>query len=368
MFHLSFADDFVISQAAGTVIPSEKTESVDPAEAVITEMRQYGISPLPRNYELMYRFLNRSNMRLVREFAALGQRPTQLELDAIGMKFLPHHHPASAAEQSIDSVHEEMLGMIHVFKQDQFKLRKYSNVLGETSARISTDGAVSQDGLDELGRILSSATGATMQKSQAIFLQLVEQAQELMRLKSELEEYKRLSAIDPVTRLSNRRAFDTRLSAIYGEQSKAATQALIVADIDHFKGFNDTYGHQVGDRVLNATAAVMTRSFGSEVFISRTGGEEFAIILDDTTVEDAWEAAESLRVAISSTPLKDQNDGRDCGRITISQGLCMATDASSPQDLYNKADAALYDAKKSGRNQVKTYSPKVKRLLSLLKV
>jgi diguanylate cyclase len=367
MCHLGFAGDFEISQAAGTVIHSGNTESIDPAETVIAKMRQQGILPLPRNYELMYRFLNRSNAKLVHEFAALGPRPTQPELDAIGRKFLPHHHPASAAEQSLDSVHEEMLGMIRVFKQDQSKLRKYSNVLGETSARISAQGSVSRDGLDKLSGVVSSATGDTMRKSEAIFQQMVEQAEELLRLKSELEEYKRLSAIDPVTRLSNRRAFDMRLSAIYEDRSTTANHALIVADIDHFKDFNDTYGHQVGDRVLNAAAAMMTRSLGSDVFISRTGGEEFAIILDDTTMEEAWEIAESVRLAIASTPLKDHNDGRDCGRVTISLGLCMATDASSPQDLYNKADVALYDAKKNGRNRVKTYSSKAKRLLSLLR-
>lgn len=349
------------------MIQSENIESIDPAETVITRMRERGISSLPRNYELMYRFLNTSNAKLILEFAKLGRRPTQLELDAIGMKFLPHHHPESGVEQSLDSVYEEMRGMIRLFKQDQSRLRKYSNVLGETSARISKNDAVGRNVLDELSRILSSATGDTMEKSEAIIHQMVEQAKELTRLKFELEEYKHLSTIDPVTRLANRRAFDKRLSAIFDEQSKPATHALIVADIDHFKAFNDTYGHQVGDRVLSATAAVMTRTLGSEIFISRTGGEEFAIILDGTSLEEARATAESLRLAIEATQLKDHNEGRDCGRVTISQGLCISTDASSPQDLYHKADAALYDAKKSGRNQVKAYSPKVKRLLSLLK-
>lgn len=367
MCHLGFADDFVISQAAGTVIPSDNTESVDPAETVITKMREQGISSLPRNYELVYQFLNTSNPKLILEFAALGRRPSQIQLDAVGMRFLPHHYPESAAEQSLDSVYKEMLGMIRMFRQDQSRLRKYSNVLGETSARVSRKDARDKDGMHTLRRILWSATGDTLEKSEAVIYQMVEQAAELTRLKSELEEYKRLCAIDPVTRLANRRAFDKRLSAIYDQKSGTAAQAMIIADIDHFKTFNDTYGHQVGDRVLSATAAVMKKTLGSETFISRTGGEEFAIILDGTDLEEALKTAERVREAIASTPLKDHNDGLDCGRVTISLGLCMATDASSPQDLYHKADAALYDAKKSGRNQVKTYSPKVKRLLSLLK-
>ncbi|MDP2122647.1 MAG: GGDEF domain-containing protein [Hoeflea sp.] len=330
-------------------------------------MREQGIASLPRNYELVYRFLNSSNPAFVREFAALGRRPTQLQLDAIGMKFLPHQHPVQAVEHSLECIFEEMRKIIRMFKQDRSRLEKYSNLLGESSARISTKGTLSLDVLDDLNRVLSSATADTMEKSKAIIQQIVERAKELARLKAELEEYKRLSGIDPVTRLSNRRAFDKRLAAIYEDLQAAVSQALLIADIDHFKKFNDTYGHQVGDRVLSATAAVMTKALGSETFLARTGGEEFAVILDNTSVEEARDTAERLRVAIESTPLKDQNDGLDRGRITVSLGVCMAADASGPENLYKRADAMLYEAKKSGRNQVKTYTPKMKRIMGLLK-
>ena len=283
------------------------------------------------------------------------------------MKFLPHHHPVSAVDQSLEGLFAEMLKMIRMFRQDQSKLEKYSDLLGETSARMTAKGTLSLDFLDDLNKVLSSATVDTMQKSKAVIQQMVERAKELARLKAELEEYKRLSSIDPVTRLSNRRAFDKRLAAIYDDPQAAAHHALLVADIDHFKSFNDTYGHQVGDRVLSATAAMMTRTLGGETFLARTGGEEFAVILDNTTVEEAQTTAERLRVVIESTPLKDQNDGLDRGHITISLGLCMAADASGAENLYNRADAMLYEAKKAGRNQVKTYTPKLKRMLGLLR-
>jgi len=366
MYHLVLAEAFIVCQAAGIVVHSQNTETIDPAETVIVRMRELGIASLPRNYELVYQFLNTSNATLIRNFAALGRRPTQLQLDAIGRKFLPHHHPVSAVEQSLESLFDEMRRMIRMFRQDQSKLEKYSDLLGETSARMSAKGVLSLDFLDDLNEVLSSATVDTMEKSKVIIQQMVERARELARLKSELEEYKRLSGIDPVTRLSNRRAFDKRLAAIYDGPQTAAAHALLVADIDHFKAFNDTYGHQVGDRVLSATAAMMTKTLGSETFLARTGGEEFAVILDDTTVEDARNTAERLRAVIESTPLKDHNGGLDLGHITISLGLCMAADASGPDNLYNRADAMLYEAKKSGRNQVKTYTPKLKRMLGLV--
>ena len=349
------------------MVQSQNLEGIDPASTVITKMREQGISSLPRNYELVYQFLNTSNATLIREFAALGQRPTQSQLDDVGKKFLPHHHGASAVDLRRERISDEMRGMIRLFKQDQSKLQRYSNLLGETSSRISEKSTPSFDALDGLFNNLSSATGDTIDKSEAIIQQLVERAKEMAHLKSELEEYKRLAATDPITRLSNRRAFDERLSAIYDDIQGAAHHALLVADIDHFKTFNDTYGHQVGDRVLSVVAAMMKNSLGSGVFLARTGGEEFAVILDDTSLDASAEVAERIRVAIESTPLKNHDGGVDCGRITMSFGLCMAADASSAEELYRKADMVLYEAKKAGRNQLKIHTPKMQRMRAFFK-
>ena len=330
-------------------------------------MREQGISSLPRNYELVYQFLNTSNAALIREFAALGQRPTQSQLDDVGKKFLPHHHGASAVELTSERISDEMQGMIRLFKQDQTKLEKYSNLLGETSSRISDKNEPSFEVLNGLFKILSSATGATIEKSETVLHQMVEGAKELALLKSELEEYKRLATTDSITRLSNRRAFDDRLSAIYDTKQGVTEHALLVADIDHFKTFNDTYGHQVGDRVLSVAAVMMKNALGSDVFIARTGGEEFAVILDDTSLDAARDVAERIRHVIESTPLKNHNGGVDCGHITMTFGLCMAADASSAEELYRKADMVLYEAKKAGRNQLKIYTPTMKKMRALFK-
>jgi diguanylate cyclase (GGDEF)-like protein len=119
--------------------------------------------------------------------------------------------------------------------------------------------------------------------------------------------------------------------------------ALIVADVDHFKKFNDTYGHPVGDRVLGVVAAVMKSTLRKDVFLARTGGEEFAIILEGTSLEVTLRDRRALRrTAVESTPLKNQKTGLDYGPITLSLGICMASDADSAEELYNKADVALY--------------------------
>ncbi|MDF1607811.1 GGDEF domain-containing protein [Hoeflea sp. YIM 152468] len=349
------------------MVHTHNPEGIDPATTVTMIMREQGISSLPRNYELVYQFLNTSNAALIRDYSALGRRPTQSQLDDVGKKFLPHHHGARTVERARDRVSDEIRGMIHLFKQDQSMLERYSTLLGETSSQMSGARTPGPDALNGLARTLSSATGETQTKSQAFVDQMNAHAREMAALRAELEEYKRLASTDPVTRLSNRRAFDQRLAAIYADETSPGHHALLVTDIDHFKSFNDTYGHQVGDRVLSVAAAMMQNVLGADVFLARTGGEEFAIILDRTNLQAAADIAERIRLAIQSTPLKNQHDGVDCGGITMSFGLCMAIDTSSAEELYKKADMALYEAKKSGRNQLKIYTPTMKRVRAFFK-
>lgn len=324
---------------------------------VLATMRRRGISGLPRNYELVYEALNASNTRLTKEFDNLGKNPAQEDLDALGKEHFPHHHRRSVVEGAHDKISVELAGMLRLLKQEQSSLESYSKLLGETYNRISSKSASSADILTSVIGVLSNATGDTMEKGKIVVEHMVERAREMEQVKLELDEYKRIANTDPLTRLSNRRAFDEMLSAIYNNQREAMYYSLIVADIDHFKKFNDTYGHPVGDRVLGVVAAVMKSSLRKDVFIARTGGEEFALILRDTNLEVTFEIAERMRRAVEGTPLKNQKTGVEYGPITLSLGICMANDAESSEELYNKADVALYTAKNSGRNRVQVYNP-----------
>lgn len=348
------------------MVQTQNVEGADPASTVITKMREQGISSLPRNYALVYEFLNTSDAAFIREFGALGRRPTQSQLDEVGKKFLPGHHGITVVEETRERVSDEMKGLIRQYRQDQAARQQYSDLLGSTSSGIATKTASDPDGVDALVEVLSSATGDTLEKAEAFVRQIVERANEMAQVRSELEEYKRLAAIDAVTGLSNRRAFDERLSDIYKNPSDIPHHALLVADIDHFKKFNDTYGHQVGDRVLNAVAGVMKSALSDETFVARTGGEEFAIVLGGTTVDIATGIADRIRLVVGKTSLKDHSGGLDCGHVTITFGLCMASDAADPEDLYGNADMALYAAKNNGRNQIRAFDRKMKMKKMLL--
>jgi diguanylate cyclase len=339
-----------------TTAGGKKVQMLDAATMVLATMRKKGIAGIPRNYELVYEALNASNPALTRDFEALGPTPSQSELDDVGTAYFAHHHKTTVVDGARDKISDELDSMLRMLRQEQSSLESYAQLLGETYQRISSKSAASAEILSGIIGMLSSATGDTMEQGKVVVQHMVERAYEMEQVKLELDEYKRIANTDPLTRLANRRAFDDALPEIYNSKREAMYHALIVCDIDHFKKFNDSFGHPVGDRVLGVVAAVMRSTLRKDVFIARTGGEEFAVILHGTSQEITMEVAERLRTAIGKTPLRNQKTGTDYGPITVSVGVCMASSAENATDLYNKADIALYMAKNGGRNQVQIFN------------
>jgi len=160
-------------------------------------------------------------------------------------------------------------------------------------------------------------------------------------------ELRRVASVDELTRLSNRRVFNDSLSHIIAEGGEEPG-ALIIFDIDHFKKINDAFGHSAGDFVLQAVASIMKRTQPTDSVSCRIGGEEFAVVLSSDAGIDALDLAEKLRASIESANLVEI-DGR---QITASFGVARLRQHQSRQDLIDAADAALYQAKKAGRNTI----------------
>ena len=164
------------------------------------------------------------------------------------------------------------------------------------------------------------------------------------------EELKALAVTDGLTGVYNRRRFDERLAdewqrwVRYGERF-----GLMLIDIDHFKSVNDTYGHLVGDEVLRRLGKTLRGFVRKEDVVARYGGEEFALVALGVSLEETEELAERLRVRILETPMPAL-----VGNITVSLGISSpeSRGVDTAAEVLNRADAALYRAKKSGRNQV----------------
>ena len=167
----------------------------------------------------------------------------------------------------------------------------------------------------------------------------------------EIEEEWRRARTDPLTGLSNRRHFDEQLQRIVSDALAHGTPAsLVVADVDHFKRVNDTYGHEAGDAVLKAVARVFLDCLRAEDVCARYGGEEIAILLPETNVERAKDVAERVRKAVAAKPV---THGDRSIAVTASFGVAGYPESTAVRDaLFPTADRALYEAKAAGRNQV----------------
>lgn len=329
------------------------------ASIVVATMHKRGISGLPRNYELVYEALNKSNAMLTREFTALGSQPSQSDLDAVGKKYFSHHHHGSVVDSAQEKISGELDDLLGKLNKENTTLKDYTQVLDDSAERLNhmAENPRNKDILSVTAE-LAQATGDKIENSKAIIDRVMVAAHELAQVKEQLDEYKMIANTDPLTRLPNRRAFDESMSKVFDSNISISTTALVLLDIDHFKNFNDTHGHPIGDRVLGVVARAMSAELREDSLIARTGGEEFGIVISNTSAGKAELIAERIRLAVEKTSLKDRKSGSDYGQITISLGVCMASDCDNSEHLYSAADETLYLSKNKGRNQVQVYDPK----------
>jgi diguanylate cyclase len=190
------------------------------------------------------------------------------------------------------------------------------------------------------------------EENQALESQLADTTDELGRLREHLEQVRRDAMTDALTNLSNRKAFDETLDRTCAQaHARGEPAVLAVVDIDHFKVFNDTWGHQTGDQVIRYVASVIGRVAEGARFAARYGGEEFAVIFPGEKSSVALAALEAAREEISSRILKRRSTNEDLGAITISTGIAEYRAGDTPAALLERADGALYASKRSGRNR-----------------
>jgi diguanylate cyclase (GGDEF)-like protein len=164
------------------------------------------------------------------------------------------------------------------------------------------------------------------------------------------DELRALAEIDPLTGLMNRRRLRTEMETALAGAEQGVALAVLLFDVDHFKRINDTHGHQIGDQVLQAIAGECRPLLRPSDCFARIGGEEFMVVLRDLTLLDAWQVAERVREGLELLPVPtDRGDVR----FTVSIGLTSYARGDSAEALYRRADEALYDAKRSGRNRTR---------------
>ena len=333
----------------------------DIAMSIVLTMRQMGVSGLPRNYEIFYEALTGSNPELSRELVSLGKRPKQQDLDLLGHKHFAQSHGQRVVDGVRDTVARQLDEIADILHSERSYLEKYGRILDQAAEGLSSRQLVTKDILQKIVGVMSTATNSTIDYGRQTATSLGDKSTELENVKLKLEEYKRLADTDPLTHIWNRRAFDRRIAAVFDSPREAMYGALILADIDRFKEINDRYGHPVGDKIIQIVAGILRSSGREGMFVARTGGEEFALIVEGGSAEATRAFADELRTVIGETPFINTQTRVSYGPINVSMGICMASDADGPEDLYAKADRALYRSKVGGRNRVTVHSKAAER-------
>jgi two-component system cell cycle response regulator len=171
-------------------------------------------------------------------------------------------------------------------------------------------------------------------------------------LRNNVEQAIEMAVVDALTGLNNRRYFDMNLASLLDQAAQEAKPlSLLVLDIDFFKKVNDTYGHDAGDEILRALAGRIRRAVRSVDLVCRLGGEEFVIVMPETSIDVASRVAERVRRAVEAEPF-NVKEGQVAVPVTISIGIADRGSDANPDFIYKSADKALYESKASGRNKV----------------
>ena len=176
---------------------------------------------------------------------------------------------------------------------------------------------------------------------------------EIEMLQQEIGRVREEALADGLTGLVNRRGFELALAAcLESETTGAKGPCLLFADLDHFKRVNDTYGHLVGDKVLRAVAQVLRANVKGKDTAARFGGEEFVVLLPDTSIEGAIALAEKIRTTIEGSRIRHTDTRQEIAQITMSFGVASYCPGESPKEFLSRGDSALYASKTLGRNRV----------------
>lgn len=205
---------------------------------------------------------------------------------------------------------------------------------------------------------LATIAKVMVRRTRDLERQMLRSEAQTRALRRRLNEARRISEVDHLTGLPNRRSFDATYEEVF-LQARAEAEPLCVAfcDIDHFKAINDLHGHDAGDRVLKLVAASFAAISNETCHVARHGGEEFVMLIRGLVLEDAREKLDKLRRQLSQRRLVNRSTEQPFGQISFSAGIADVFACGDPRIALRAADAALFRAKRQGRNRVEMARP-----------
>ncbi|MGS0675271.1 GGDEF domain-containing protein [Shewanella sp. 0m-4] len=329
-------------------------ESASKLKKAIPLMLKYQIPTTPINYALWYAYVGEKNVKLNKHLDQVVSHyntcpPSQserlyqeflsdaVELDVVDMR-LNLDAMVTELSQSLKDTNIDANHFNSKIDNNYNKLNKIEN-----------DGFTIEEVLSVVKHLVKDSN-EIRESAQHFTAQLAKAQSEIDALKLKLKQSEHEMHFDALTNVLNRRAFNQDLKGIIEQHPQGL--CLIIADIDHFKVFNDTYGHQLGDQVLKAVTKRLSEACQDGTKLYRFGGEEFALIVPKSQLGRTRQLAESMRRSLEKLILKDKRKGDTINNITASFGVaqCQLNDTDSL--LIERADKQLYEAKRLGRNRV----------------
>lgn len=326
-------------------------------QLILSALNGVGLTATPKNYELWYAHLDGRNPALSRDIQkkldSFG-RMAQHNADALFMTHIRQGNFSDNVAEIVTRFQTEIDELYDALERNGDEALNRENELTDLSGQLSE----TSDDYPAIGTLLGKVINVAKEmhaQNEHLESRLADSTSEITNLQQNVKIIQAEAMKDPLTGVSNRTSFDRSIvEALAVAKANDEALSLLMADIDHFKSFNDTHGHQTGDQVLRLVAEVMNANVKGRDTLARFGGEEFVIILPQTSLDNAFTLGDRIREAVSSRRLKKRRTDEDLGAVTMSIGVAVLHSADTIESLIERADQCLYAAKENGRNQVMT--------------
>lgn len=324
------------------------------AEVALGQIRSLRQTAVPRNYEIWYVYATGYNSalnKIINETLARNGKLTEADLEQIYETYLSQVRTTERIDKVGSRVINEIDDVMSLITDALGMTATFGDSLEGATQKLSN--AKDRDQVKSVVEALVASTREMQETNKALESRLVASKLEISNLQHSLDAIRTESLTDPLTSLGNRKYFDRAIEVAVAQAAESGEPlSLLMLDIDHFKSFNDNYGHLTGDQVLRLVALSLKQTIKGQDITARYGGEEFAVVLPNTALRQALTVADNIRRAVMSKQLKKKSTGEILGRVTISVGVSMLQPGDDTDSFIERADACLYAAKRNGRNRV----------------
>lgn len=324
------------------------------ANQALDAMATRRVPPTPQNFSVWFAFVSGGYPELTRAVEILDSNRAEYtpERNAeLYERLVGDTRSANQLREAGERISAAVTAALDLIQRAGLGTKKYGEKLDHVTETI--DETLDPAALKSVVEQILGDTQRMIAHNDEVSGKLAAASHEVEVLRRQVEDARRETLVDPLTGVGNRKLFDVRLRECMRNAMEDGNElCLIMADIDHFKKFNDSFGHQLGDLVLRLVAKALTDGIKGRDIAARYGGEEFAVLLPNTRLADSVKVADQLRAMIASKRVHKRDDNRDLGTVTLSMGAACFRPGEPAAEFVQRADAALYFAKNHGRNRV----------------